>query len=237
MLPLQLDILLAEPRHRQHQHDEAVGHRAGGVAELRQFVGDEDQPRREFSGPLLPVFDVDGQKVFARDRQQALDHDAAVAAGEPRVGDYRQASCRSAAPGRNRRPRLDSVGAATFFGPIRAPRIRAISPLPARVGPTISSIFCRSSRPADHVAEPLCERLADSESLRPQALEELAPHARHRRLRVVVERHRHDVEEVRVVRQQLARLHVQQPVRTGDDGSGRPAVEPGRLIHVGGEQA
>jgi hypothetical protein len=43
--------------------------------------------------------------------------------------------------------RLCSVGAATFLRPTSAPKMRAITPLPPRVGPTISRILCRSVRP------------------------------------------------------------------------------------------
>ena len=43
--------------------------------------------------------------------------------------------------------RLDRVGPATLASPMSAPRMRAVTPFPARVGPTNSKILCRSSRP------------------------------------------------------------------------------------------
>jgi hypothetical protein len=41
----------------------------------------------------------------------------------------------------------DSVGPQTLGLPISAVRMRAMTPLPPRVGPTISNIFCRLVRP------------------------------------------------------------------------------------------
>ena len=43
--------------------------------------------------------------------------------------------------------KLFSVGPATFFLPTSCLSTRAITPLPPRVGPTISMILCRSVRP------------------------------------------------------------------------------------------
>ena len=82
-------VLLAEEALVHGQHDEPVGDGAGRVAEPRQLVGQDQEPRRQLARPRLPVLAVHGEHVLAGDRQQPLHDLVHVAAGQPGVRDDR----------------------------------------------------------------------------------------------------------------------------------------------------
>src|SRR5262245_61060223 len=77
---LQLVVFLAEPRARREQQHEAADDGTGCVTESGQFVGNEMQPNGELAAPLIPVLAIYGERVFAADREQALDDNAAILA-------------------------------------------------------------------------------------------------------------------------------------------------------------
>src|SRR5262249_48449147 len=81
-------VLAAVERAREHQHDQPPDQGAGGVGDARQLVGEDGEARRQAAGPGADVLAVDGERVLARDREEALgDGGLIAAAAQAGVGD------------------------------------------------------------------------------------------------------------------------------------------------------
>ena len=87
---LEGEVLLAEPRVRQHQQNHAADDGGGCVTELGHLVGEDMQPAGQLPRPLVAELTIDGESVLTADRQQPLHHDGVIAAGEAGVSDNRQ---------------------------------------------------------------------------------------------------------------------------------------------------
>jgi hypothetical protein len=71
----------------EREDDEPSDDHSGGVAEVRQLVGDEHEPRRELAGPLVFVLAVHSDRVLAGDGEQTFNHRSRAAPVQTGVGD------------------------------------------------------------------------------------------------------------------------------------------------------
>ena len=72
----------------QHQHEETAGERAAGIGEAWQFVGQDDETRLQSSGPCRHELPIDGDRVFAGDRQQPFGDGLLISVtAEPGIRD------------------------------------------------------------------------------------------------------------------------------------------------------
>jgi hypothetical protein len=145
-LPHQAMVLFAKPRVRERQQHDPADDGGRCVTQRRQLVGYDVDARRQLSCPWVFVLAVDGQGVLAGDAEEPLHHDVTVFANKSRVRDDRERladqrrEAEIAAQAVQRRP-------GDVLGTDEGNEIRAITPLPPRVGPTINNILWRSSRP------------------------------------------------------------------------------------------
>ena len=128
-------------------------------------------------------------------------------------------------------PRLDSVGPATLSGPTSGAEDAGDRALAAAGRADQQQDLVQVQPAGDDVAEELLQR--GDRARRRRATARRGTSSQRDRLEgvgVVVERHRGLVEEPRVVRQQGARVDVEQPVGAGDD---HPGGDVAPSIHAG----